>query len=174
MQLVRDLRSGLARFPQRLAPVVAGALSDLTVQRHLRYLRYLDDLQAEREHLRELPELVQRDALGGRILQELAIAQGLANEGAGELVRQRFRRAVEELRDLDNQATAVAIELLSARRADLQNEQNGQTPRAHAPSRRNVWAVDTMEDGAVWPYTGEVWEDEVGNYRQNVDDRCGR
>lgn len=170
-ELVRDARDAEHRLPRVIVALANSAVGDRSVRRHLEYVDRIDD---EQRLLRALPTELREGSLGARILAGDAVARSFALEGAADLVRARYRRAAEELRDLENQATSISIEILDAHRAELALEAQG----AHIPPggvhEPEIVAVDQWEDGLLWPYQGEWWQDELGTYRQRVRSRCTR
>jgi hypothetical protein len=152
--------------------MVQTALGDRGLLRHLAYLAELD---AEAARYRALPAAFRASALGARVLADDAMARSYAVDGVAQLARARYTRMLDELRELSNQGTAVRIEVLNAQRGELDLRAHGGAPRPGAtPTDPPAYAVDTVEDGQRWPFTGEVWRDEVGTYRVPIASRCGR
>ncbi len=169
--LVRDARDADRRLPAPLVPLALAALGDRTVRRDI---AYVDRIDAEQAILRSLPVAVRESSLGARIFAGDAVARSFALEGAADLVRQRYRRALDELRDLENQATSISIEILGATRGELALEAQGSHLPARGAHRPQIVAVDQWEEGLRWPFDGEYWADEIGTYRQRVTSRCTR
>lgn len=167
-RFLRDVRSGHANLPNRLRPVVESAFSDRTL---LRNIEYVTQLESEERRHGQMPAAFRNSSVGARILQDISVAKSFAIESAGTLARGRYTRVVEELSDLENQATAILIEILNARRGQLSQEmQNQQVTAAESRARR----VTADEEHDIWPFNGEYWRDELGFYRQQITSRCGR
>src|SRR5262249_42767676 len=120
------------------------------------------------------PEALRQSSLGARVLADGVVATSYAVDAAAELVRARYQRVLDELQDLSHQSTAIEIEVLTARRGDLELEMHGGRPRPDLPATGQPYAVDELEDGQHWPVNGEIWRDEVGTYLVPVVSRCGR
>ena len=167
-RFLRDVREGHANLPNRLRPVVESAFSDRTL---LRNIEYVTQLETEERRHGQMPAAFRNSSVGARILQDISVAKSFAIESAGTLARGRYTRAVEELGDLENQATAILIEILNARRGQLSQEmQEQQVTTAESRARR----VTADEEHYLWPFNGEYWRDELGFYRQQISSRCGR
>ncbi len=151
--------------------VVDTALADRRIRRDLEELARVE---SEVRRVRELAGATRESSLGARLLAELAVARDRGVETIGDRVRGRFRRAADELRDLENQATSISIEVLATRRGDAENEMRGQQVRSAGHDAMPIVAVDELEEGFEWPFTGEYWRDEQGTYRQRVPNRCAR
>ena len=73
--------------------------------------------------------------------------------------------------DLSNQVDTVEVEIVSFRRDELDQEQQQQLSEIRTAARGDV-VVD--EEHQMWPFDGEYWRDELGFYRQQVTNQCGR
>ena len=167
-RFLKDVRAGNANLPNRLRPVVESAFSDRTL---LRNIEYVTQLEAEERRHNGMPAAFRNSSVGARIIQDISVAKSFAIENAGTLARGRYTRAIEELSDLDNQGTAILIEILNARRGQLSQEmQEQQVTAAQSQQRR----VQVDEEHYLWPFNGEYWRDELGFYRQQITSRCGR
>jgi tetratricopeptide (TPR) repeat protein len=167
-RFLKDVREGHANLPNRLRPVVESAFSDRTL---LRNIEYVTQLESEERRHAQMPQAFRNSSVGARIIQDIAVAKSFAIENAGNLARGRYTRAVEELADLQNQATAILIEILNARRGQLSQEMQQQQVTVQ-DGRANRVTAD--EEHYLWPFNGEYWRDELGFYRQAITSRCGR
>ena len=167
-EFLQQVRSGEANLSDNIRGIVSTALSDRTVLRHIEYVRVLD---AEEERLAQEPPAFQNSSLGGRILQDVAVAKSFAVDMTGELARARYSRLIDELNNLSNQIDTVEIELLTYQRGELEQEVQEQMTEA---ARSGGGDVDVDEEHQLWPFDGEYWRDELGYYRQQVSNRCGR
>lgn len=167
-RFLREVREGRANLPNRVRPVVEVALGDRTL---LRNLEYVAQLENEERRLGQMPAEFRNSTLGARVLADIAVAKSFATDQAGDLARSRYQRLLEDLQDLQNQTTAVLIEILNARRGALSQELQGQqvTPGQAAAAR-----ITADEEHYLWPFNGEYWRDELPFYRQQVASRCGR
>jgi tetratricopeptide (TPR) repeat protein len=162
------VRDGNAALSPVIQPIVASALSDRTVLRHLEYVK---QLEGEEKRLKESPPAFKNSSVGARILQDSALAKSFAVEQAGDLARGRYNRLIESLQDFNNQIDAVDLEVATYERGQLsQAMQDQQVTAERAAGGR----VEVDEEHQVWPFDGEYWRDELGFYRQQVTSKCGR
>lgn len=165
--LVR-VRSGEANLSPTVRGIVSTALSDRTLLRHIEYVRVLE---AEERRLSEAPAEFQNSSLGARILQDVAVAKSFAIDQTGDLARGRYTRLIDELADLSNQVDTVELEIATFQRGQLDQEMQQQMTAAQRSGGGNV---EVDEEHQLWPFDGEYWRDELGYYRQQVTNQCGR
>ncbi len=167
-EFLQRVRAGQANLSPRIRALVTTALSDRDLLRHLEYVRVLE---AEEARLEQSPPEFRGSSLGDRILQEIGLAKNYAVEEAGDKARGRYLRLVEELQGLLNQVDTIEIEILNWRRDVLDAALQDQLTTARQ-SRGGDVEVD--EEHQMWPFNGEYWRDELGFYRQQVTNQCGR
>lgn len=163
-----EVREGTANINPALRGIVATALSDRTVLRHLEYVKLLD---TEEKRLSDSNPAFRSSSVGARILQDIAVAKSFAIEQSGDLARGRYTRLVDELQDFLNQIDAVDLEVATFERGQLSQEMQEQQITAE---RSGGGQVEVDEEHQVWPFDGEYWRDELGFYRQEVTSKCGR
>ncbi len=167
-EFLEKVRSGEANLSANIRGVVATALSDRTLLRNIEYVRVLE---AEEARLGEAPAELQNSSLGARILQDVAVAKSFAVDQTGDLARARYNRLIDELADLTNQVDTVELEIVTAQRGQLDQELQQQMTAAQ---RTGGGDVEVDEEHQLWPFDGEYWRDELGFYRQQVTNQCGR
>jgi hypothetical protein len=167
-RFLKDVRGGNASLPARLRPIVNSALSDRTL---LRNIEYVNVLESEERRLQQMPTAFRSSTLGARVLQDISVAKSFAIDQAGDLARGRYQRLLDELQDLQNQSTAILIEILNGRRGNISAQIAGEQVRNINNTAARVVAD---EEHYLWPFNGEYWRDELGFYRQQVVSRCGR
>ena len=165
--LVR-VREGGGNLSEAVRGIVQSALSDRTLLRHIDYVRVLE---GEEQRLSQAPAEFQNSSLGARILQDVAVAKSFAVDQTGELARTRYTRLIDELADLSNQVDIVDLEATNYQRGQLEQELQQQMTEAQ---RSGGGDVEVDEEHQLWPFEGEYWRDELGFYRQQVTNRCGR
>jgi tetratricopeptide (TPR) repeat protein len=163
-----QVRDGNANLSPSIRPIVASALSDRTVLRHLEYVK---QLEGEEKRLKDSPPAFKNSSVGARILQDSALAKSFAVEQAGDLARGRYNRLIESLMDFNNQIDAVDLEVATFERGQLSQAMQDQQVTAE---RAAGGKVEVDEEHQVWPFDGEYWRDELGFYRQQVTSKCGR
>jgi tetratricopeptide (TPR) repeat protein len=167
-EFLKKVRNDQADLSPRVRPVVATALSDRTVLQHLEYVAILDKEEAR---LGKSDEKFQGSPIGGKILEDVALARAFAVDQAGDLARGRYQRLIRELQDLSNQVDTVELEIATFRRGQIDQELQQQMSLAKQ-SRGGDVNVD--EEHQLWPFNGEWWRDELGFYRQQVTNLCTR
>lgn len=167
-EFLKQVRDGRAELNEQVRPVVTSALGDRTLLRHLQYVALLDE---EERALQAEPEQFRNSTVGARVMQDIALGKSFAIDAAGTLARNRYTRLIDELDDLTNQVARVQIEILTYQRGQLSQEAQAQMLEAQGSTGGNV-VVD--EEHQRWPFDGEYWRDELGYYRQQVTNRCGR
>ena len=167
-QFLQRVRSGDANLSPRIRGIVSTALSDRTLLRHLEYVQ---QLEGEEERLGDTPTEFKNSSLGARILQDVAVAKSFGIDQAGDLARARYNRLIDELNDLMNQVDTVELEIVTFERGTLEREVQEQMTEA---ARTGGGDVEVDEEHQVWPFDGEYWRDELGFYRQQVTNQCGR
>ena len=128
-------------------------------------------LAEEEERLTAMPPSFQDSSVGGRVLQDVAVARSFAIDGTGDLARGRYNRLINELTDLSNQVDTVEVEIVRYTRDELDQEMAQQMTEVARSARGDV---EVDEEHQIWPFDGEYWRDELGFYRQQVTNQCGR
>ncbi len=165
---LKKVRADEAELTPQVRGIVATAFGDRTVLRHLEYVALLD---AEEKRLSEAPSAFQQSAVGAQILEDIALSRGFAVDQAGDLARGRYKRLIRELQNLNNQVDTVELEIATYKRGQIGQELQKQMTEAKKSKGGDV-KVD--EEHQLWPFDGEYWRDELGFYRQQVTNRCGR
>lgn len=167
-ELLKEVRNNQADLSPRVRPIVATALSDRTVLQHLEYVEILDKEEAK---LGKSSESFRSSPVGGKILEDVAIARSFAVDQAGDLARGRYNRLIRELQDLSNQVDTVELEIATFRRGQIDQELQQQMSLAKQSKGGDV---NVDEEHQLWPFDGEWWRDELGFYRQQVTNLCTR
>ena len=167
-EFLGQVRAGEANLSPAVRGIVASALSDRTLLRNVEYVRVLE---GEESRLSEAPAEFQNSSLGARILQDVAVAKSFAVDQTGDIARGRYNRLIDELADLTNQIDTVEIEILTYTRGQVAQETQDQLQGGQGTAGGDV---EVDEEHQLWEFTGEYWRDELGYYRQQVSNRCGR
>lgn len=165
---LQQVRAGEANLSPTVRGIVSSALADRDVLRNIEYVRVLE---GEEQRLASSPQEFQNSSLGGRILQDVAVAKSFAVDQTGDIARGRYTRLIDELADLSNQIDTVELEIATAMRGELDQEMQDQMTDATGARGGDV---EVDEEHQLWPFRGEYWRDELGFYRQQVTNRCGR
>ncbi|MFO0693536.1 MAG: hypothetical protein U0230_08275 [Polyangiales bacterium] len=167
-EFLKQVRAGQAELPEKIRGLVSSALSDRTI---LRNLEYVADLEEEEQRFLAEPEAFRNSSVGARILQDVALAKSFGVDQAGDLARGRYNRLISELQELSNQVDIVELEIATYQRGQLDQALEQQMTQARESGGGEV-VVD--EEHQRWPFDGEYWRDELGFYRQQVTNLCGR
>lgn len=167
-EFLQQVRAGEANLSPRIEGIVSTALSDRTLLRNVEYVNVLD---GEESRLNEAPAEFTNSSLGARILQDIMVAKSFAVDQTGDLARGRYNRLIEELQDLTNQVDTIELEIATFTRGNLGQEMQQQMTEAQRAGRGDV---EVDEEHQLWPFDGEYWRDELGFYRQQVTNQCGR
>lgn len=169
LNLAETEEKAIMGFSPTILSVIKGALGDRTL---LRNLEYVELLKSEEKKLAKMPAMFINSAAGVRIQQDINTAKTVAIDNTGNLARSRYERLVGEIKDLNNQATRVEIEILKALRGELDME----IKQEGAITGPKVAEVEIKSDTEhmLWPFTGEYWRDELGYYQQPISSKCGR
>jgi TolA-binding protein len=167
-EFLKKVRNDEAELSPRVRPIVKSALSDRTVLQHLEYVAILDKEEAR---LGKSSEKFQGSPVGGKVLEDVALARSFAVDQAGDLARGRYNRLISELQDLGNQVDTVELEIATFRRGQIDQELQQQMSLAKQSKGGDV---NVDEEHQLWPFDGEWWRDELGFYRQQVTNLCTR
>lgn len=167
-EFLKKVRNDEAELSPRVRPIVKSALSDRTVLQHLEYVAILDKEEAR---LGKSSEKFQGSPVGGKVLEDVALARSFAVDQAGDLARGRYNRLIRELQDLGNQVDTVELEIATFRRGQIDQELQQQMSLAKQSKGGDV---NVDEEHQLWPFDGEWWRDELGFYRQQVTNLCTR
>jgi tetratricopeptide (TPR) repeat protein len=165
---MEDDEGDLMGFSQAGIGVIKVALSDRTLLRNLDYVELLD---SEEQALSKMPPMFINSSAGVRIQQDINTAKTVAVDNTGNLARSRYERLLSEIKDINNQATRVEIEILKALRGELDMEikQEGEVSGPLVQEDK----IKSDAEHVLWPFTGEFWRDELGYYQQPIVNRCG-
>jgi tetratricopeptide (TPR) repeat protein len=153
---MRDVRDGKTSLSPATKHAAAAELSDRELLRHPQYVVLLDD---EKKRLLRTPPSFRDSALGTDAKDAIDLARDIAIRNAGQLTRARLERTKSEL----DRLLGENMQILTAARPDV-------GVRMPAGTDKNV--VHGDEEHVIWPFTGEIWPDEVGTYRQSISSKC--
>jgi hypothetical protein len=89
----------------------------------------------------------------------------------GQIARSRYERTLAEL----DKQLRENVELLKAAIAGQRGELDPRrVPFRVKPNEADKNVVTGDDEHVIWPFTGELWPDEVGTYRQSIRSKCKR
>ncbi len=130
-----------------------------------RSLEYIDRLEDEEKRIRNLPSGWRRSSLGTYAEKVVRSRLGNARIVAGRQVQAHLIRVRRELDELFEQQGFARYELARGRKESVQKEiaQRGVGRRTIDEARdRDYYIQNGFE---YWPFQGEYWLDEIGNYQ---------
>ena len=162
-------QNGKPSAAQKL-PVKASykVLKEADVKRAFKYLR---NLNLEKSRLDSLPSISRSEMgqVGRRILGNRFKNTKIA---IGEMVRVHLMEVREDLKSQYEQAEFIRYEMLNGQRETLKKRIAGKdlpSKMANEQIERSVYVQNGYE---YWPFDGEYWLDEIGNYHYFGKQSC--
>jgi hypothetical protein len=133
--------------------------------------KYLNLLGMERKRLNTFPNGFSKSAIG--IYAEKILVNRIRNAkiSIGESIKAELQGMRIELRDYYEQASFIKYELINAKKEILQKKIDGKkgTDRIDEKFNRNFYVENGFE---YYPFRGEFWLDEIGNYQYLGKSSC--
>jgi hypothetical protein len=153
----------------RLPYMVARAVLDEgNVKRSFGYLKALND---EKSRIEAIPNIA-RSPLGIYAMKVLASRFKNSKVSTGEQVRSHLLTMRKNLNDFFEQASFVRYEMINGKKELLKKKIAGK----QAPSAQIDENMDrkfyTQNGYEYWPFDGEYWLDEIGNYHYLGQQSC--
>lgn len=169
LEWVRRVRGDkAASIPDPIEHQVKGALDDKQVTRAL---ERVEQVRAESDRLGNMSKRFRSSALGATLQQETALAESFAVDKVNKLARQRLKKLVHEVEDLEKEKREIKFEVARAERGEIKSDIRAGMQVAKQKQTRQVEASDEQ---MVWDFGGAYWRDEVGYYRIEVTSQCKR
>lgn len=132
---------------------------------------YLKNLSAEKRKL-DSNTVIGRGGLGQYANKILANRAKNTRISIGEMVRTHMVNARTELRDLYEQAGFIRYEMINGRKEQLKKKMSGKD-LPDSQIDENVNRQFYVQNGyEYWPFDGEYWLDEIGNYHYLGKQSC--
>ncbi|MBC7742044.1 MAG: tetratricopeptide repeat protein [Bdellovibrionaceae bacterium] len=132
---------------------------------------YLKKLNEERKLVDENPNL-RATPMGvyasGIITNRLKSARSII----GEMVKAHLLNMRVELKDLNEQASFIRYEMINGKKETLKKRINGKTMAEETDSENQDRAFYIKNGYEYYPFQGEYWLDEVGNYHYLGKQSC--
>jgi TolA-binding protein len=157
MKLGRASKSGL-RLPYIVARKILGSAD---VQRSLDYLR---ELAEEQKRLATMPQAWVESPIGKYAVRILNNRMRNSKILIGDIVKAHILQMRAELRDLYEQAGFIRYEMINGRKEQLKKKIAGKglpDQQIDDDASRDFYIQNGYE---YWPFRGEYWLDEIGNY----------
>ena len=165
-----------ANFYKWIAPFMRGEVSStlhlpLSIIRKiseegdvLQSHRYIEKLKSEKERINKMLPFWQKAPIGKYAKRVLDIRIKKAERSAGKKVRSHLYSIQSELRDLFDQEGYIRFEMLNSKKENLKKKVIGKVlPKQQVDEdfKRSFYIQNGYQ---YWPYSGENWLDELGNY----------
>ena len=134
---------------------------------------YIKKLVAERKRHEAMSDKWKRSALGRYSKKVLETRILKARKKSGQQIRAHMIAMKKDLRDLFEQEGFIRFEMGNSARENLKQRVAGtELPRKHIDEdrTRDFYIQDGFE---YWPFRGEYWLDEIGNYHYVGTHSCG-
>ncbi len=166
VMLRRDIKGAA---PLRIPGNVARHISDEgDIKRSFAYLKALSE---EKKRLDGHP-VIGRGALGNYANKILSNRNRNTRIGIGEMAKVHMTRVRAELRDLNEQSGFIRYEMINGQKEQLKKRIAGKDisdKQIDEDVNREFYVQNGYE---YWPFDGEYWLDEVGNYHYLGKQSC--
>lgn len=157
-----SIRSGKFRRTMQIPFVVARhILKEGDVRRTFNYLGKLEE---EKRRIESMPESWKGSGIGRYAKRVVEKRIEATQAFAGKQIRRHMFIMQTELRDLMEQSGFLRFEMISGKKESLRKEIAGKglaRQNVDEDTNRNFFIQNGFE---YWPFTGEYWLDEIGNY----------
>jgi len=168
MRLVN--KEGASKMSTPLPYVVATKISrEADFQNSFQYIRKL--LQ-EKRRIQSLPNGWQNQPVGQYARKVLNTRLAKAKQRAGKVVRAHLMAIKEDLLDLIEQEGFIRYEMVNGRKESLKKKIAGKDLVDQQIDEDNARDFYIQNGFEYWPFRGEYWLDELGNYHYVGTQSC--
>ena len=127
-------------------------------------LFYIRSLEGERKRIEAMPPVWKSAGIG--IYAKTAVEKRLeaAQIFAGKQIRRHLAIAFNDLKDLFEQEGFLRFEMLSSKKESVRKEIAGKDLERTRVDQGNARSYYIQNGYEYWPFKGEYWLDELGNY----------
>lgn len=134
-----------------------------------RSLNYIKALGSEKAKIDSIPKIA-KSSLGSYATKILASRARNTKVAVGEMVKAHMVSIRSELKDLYEQAGFIRYEMINGRKESLKKKIAGKTfDQVDEQIDRTFYVQNGYE---YWPFEGEYWLDEIGNYHYLGKQSC--
>lgn len=162
-ELMKVKQAASSRVSKSQIPFTVGReiLKEGDVRKSLTYIR---NLEQERKRIEAMPAIWKTSGIG--VYAKTAVEKRLeaAQVFAGKQIRRHMAVKFNDLKDLFEQEGFLRFEMISSKKESVKKEIAGkglERERVDESNNRNYYIQNGFE---YWPFTGEYWLDELGNY----------
>ncbi len=125
-------------------------------------LNYISNLEDEKKRMQALPSTWKTSGIGIYAIKIIDKRLEATRVLAGRQIRRHMILIDNELRDLFEQSGFLRFEMLNSKREALKKEIQGKgLEKVDQDNERSYYVQNGFE---YWPFKGEYWLDEIGNY----------
>lgn len=134
--------------------------------------QYIRRLIEERKRIEKLPPQWQSSSVGNYAKKVLATRLVKAKQKAGKIVRNHLMNIKEELIDLIEQEGFARYEMINGQKESLKKKIAGKELPDQQIDQSNQRDFYIQNGYEYWPFRGEYWLDELGNYHYVGTQSC--
>jgi hypothetical protein len=97
----------------------------------------------------------------------------VSRSDSGEKLYDQAAAAFEYLRTLSNQTKLIQADMFEGRVDSIRRSLNVTQANDRKVFIGGLQPLQLDQQLEYWPFMGEYWEDELGYYVYNLDDKCG-
>ncbi len=136
--------------------------------------KYLTFLYDEKTLNAEQNDFWQRSGLGQQIGRNLTQRIAITEKYVASLIRSALIKINEELLEFSDQKEFVKVEVTSAKTEGALKKMRGTDDPSDAITAKNSRDFYISNGYEYWPFQGEYWLDEIGNYQYVGASQCTR
>ncbi|MGE3974898.1 MAG: tetratricopeptide repeat protein [Bdellovibrionales bacterium] len=126
--------------------------------------KYINRLKEEMQTLQLEPSSWRTSPIGDFVRRALASRLAAGKERAGRLIRNHMIEVYKDLRELSEQNGFAKYELLTSKKEALKKKMAGKGLVGKAGEQDSSRSYYIQNGYEYWPFSGEYWLDEIGNY----------
>ncbi|MGE3757695.1 MAG: tetratricopeptide repeat protein [Pseudobdellovibrionaceae bacterium] len=171
VQMRRDVRQGKTSGYGGRIPYIIGRhiLREGDISRSVEYLKNLND---EQRRMQKFPSGWVEGAVGKYSQRILTNRMKNAKLQIGEMYKNHLLRLRTELRDFYEQAGFIRFEMINGRKEEIRKKMSGKglpEQQIDEDTSRDFYVQNGYD---YWPFRGEFWLDELGNYHYLGKQSC--
>ncbi len=149
-------------------PIVRHLLKDKDVYKSI---KYLSSIENEYKRYKLMPEWWRKSSVGSytnKILNRRVQNSALS---IGKIIQKNLNDIRVELRALAEQNDFIRLEVINGKKKAVKKIIAGEEGQVDKGKKRSYYVQNGYE---YWPFQGEYWLDEIGNYHYVGVDACGK
>lgn len=184
----RSVQEDLIQMKQMLANVSKGEVLDQSYSgipglglRHVsrsgafkKNYKYLEILYKERDLNQRQNNFWKRSALGQQITKNLNRRIKVTEKYTASMIRKSLIAMNEELLEFSDQKEFIKVEVTTAKTEGALKKIRGTDDPSDAITAKNSRDFYILNGYEYWPFQGEYWLDEIGNYQYVGASQCTR